>query len=312
MDKLMGLYVTLLPDGRIKKDLTDENGEVTEFETSLTEELILYSEMLYEPYENLMRYAVWLMDNRADLEDPLEADDKVFTIVDTVMSMLNERNPFSARLLHLHIANLGGIVSAPALCKVIDENLQSITAAQAIINCALHDIENGIPIDTDGKYSLIKQYEFREFNIFDGTQLQFQYYFQMEAGYMIFLLMKFVESKQRVVRCRYCGRFFVPRTNRTTLYCDRIVKDGKTCKDLAPQAMHKADADNQKVIKEYDRAKQRMYKRYERAGYGKKPSPKDLTRDEYFEWVRVASDARDKFLAGELTEEEALAIIIVP
>ena len=129
---------------------------------------------------------------------------------------------------------------------------------------------------------------------------------------MIFLLLKFIEIRPRVNRCRYCGKFFIPKTNRPTLYCDNIVADGKTCKDLAPQTMHKVAAADQKVIKEFDRAKQRMYKRYERAGYGKKPSPKDLTEEEYSSWLQNATEARDKFLAGEMTEEDALAVIIVP
>lgn len=307
MEREPGLYVTLLSDNRIKKILTDENGEETESEVSIAEELLKYSDMLYEPYENLMLYAGSLLE-----EETLEADEKVFVILQHLLSSLYECNPTSAGILRLHIINEGRIINAQAKYQVIDRNLQSIIAAQTVINCALKDIAAGIPIDMERKYALLQNYELREQHFFDGQQSRTWYYFQAEVGYMIFLLLKFIESRPRVKRCRYCGKFFIPKTNRTTLYCDNIVIDGKTCKDLAPQTMHKVAAADQRVVKEFDRAKQRMYKRYERAGYGKKPSPKDLTGEEYSSWLQNATEARDKFLSGELTEEEALAVIIVP
>ena len=50
MEREPGLYVTLLPENRIKKILTDEDGEVTESEVSIADELMYYSEVSYEPY----------------------------------------------------------------------------------------------------------------------------------------------------------------------------------------------------------------------------------------------------------------------
>ena len=44
----------------------------------------------------------------------------------------------------------------------------------------------------------------------------------------------------------------------------------------------------------------------------KKTSPIDLNYEEYYRWLEAATDARDRFLAGEITEEEALQIIHVP
>lgn len=49
---------------------------------------------------------------------------------------------------------------------------------------------------------------------------------------------------------------------------------------------------------------------YKRAGdLGKRPSRKDLSYGEYYEWLEQATDARDRYLAGELSEEQALEII---
>ena len=106
---------------------------------------------------------------------------------------------------------------------------------------------------------------------------------------------------------------FVLKTAKKTLYCDRIIKDGKTCKIWGPILKHKLQAQNKKVVEEYDRAKQKMYKRYERAtDPNKKVSEKDLTYEEYYDWLEKATQARDDYLAGKLTAEEALKIIKVP
>ena len=110
--------------------------------------------------------------------------------------------------------------------------------------------------------------------------------------------------------CRCCGRFFVPKTKRKTLYCDRVIRDKKTCKDIGPRLKHKYDAGRDKVIEEFDRARQRMYKRYERTEtINQTVTAKSLTEEELCEWTRKATKARDKYLAGELSEEEALKII---
>lgn len=87
-------------------------------------------------------------------------------------------------------------------------------------------------------------------------------------------------------------------------------KDDKTCKDLGPALKHKLQAQNKKVVEEFDRAKQRMYKRYERAlDPNKKASKRDLSYAEYYEWLENATEARDAYLAGTLSEKDALKVI---
>ena len=55
-----------------------------------------------------------------------------------------------------------------------------------------------------------------------------------------------------------------------------------------------------------------MYKRYERTLDEKKSFGKDLEYTQYYAWLKKAANARDKCLAGEMTEEEALKVINVP
>ena len=73
---------------------------------------------------------------------------------------------------------------------------------------------------------------------------------------------------------------------------------------------HRQKAAQSSVVEEFDRAKRRMYKRYERAEFlNKEPSEKDLSYEESYRWLDRAVKARDDYLAGKLSEEDALKVI---
>ena len=59
-----------------------------------------------------------------------------------------------------------------------------------------------------------------------------------------------------------------------------------------------------------DKKVEQMYKRYERADFlNKEPSEKDLSYEEYYQWLDRVVRARDDYLAGKLSEEDALKVI---
>lgn len=56
-----------------------------------------------------------------------------------------------------------------------------------------------------------------------------------------------------------------------------------------------------------------MYKRYERnVLLGQKQTGKSLLYSEYYQWLDAAANARDDYLNGKISEEEALKIIKAP
>ena len=130
------------------------------------------------------------------------------------------------------------------------------------------------------------------------------------SDYYHFLLMEFVKRGYRVARCECCGRFFCPKTKKRTLYCDRILKDEKNCKHWGPILKHQLAAGQSKVIEEFDRARQKMYKRYERTrDVLHTKTDKSLTPAQLWYWIESATAARDAYLRGELSEDDALAVI---
>jgi len=145
-----------------------------------------------------------------------------------------------------------------------------------------------------------------------GETLTAEYLFRSEEQYYIFLLQHFLLTNPRVAVCQYCGRFFIPKTRKKTRYCDRIIRDGKTCKQIAPHMTHRERTASNRVLTEFNRVKDMLLHRLDRTCDDKRSSPIDLTYAEFCKWQKAASEARCRFLAGEITEEEALRIIYVP
>ncbi len=123
------------------------------------------------------------------------------------------------------------------------------------------------------------------------------------------MMMQFIENQPDVALCQCCGKYFIPKTKRTTLYCDRVIRDNKTCKQIAPALKHKRDAARDSVIETFDRTKKKMYKRFERTNDFSNSSANKLTLTQYYSWLDKAEQARNEYLADKISAEEAIEII---
>lgn len=131
------------------------------------------------------------------------------------------------------------------------------------------------------------------------------FFFDNYADYFVFLFLKFAEQQKRVLECPCCGKLFVPKSNRAETYCDRILVDGKTCKQIAPKLMRKYKQMNDPVLEEYERAKNRNYKRVERYENADRDSGvMRLTFNEYKVWLDKASDMKRMYLQGKVSSKE--------
>lgn len=138
------------------------------------------------------------------------------------------------------------------------------------------------------------------------------YFFQSYAAYYSFMLINFAQMKKKVRICQCCGKFFIPKTKRITLYCDRVITlNGRTCKQAAPKLMQKFLKSKDSVLDDYERAKNRNYKRVERFEnkLSSKPAGRDLTFSQYNSWMHKMSSAKTMYLQGKLDEEEFLLLI---
>lgn len=317
-----GLYVSITPDGTLKRDLAAIHSKVSLANTTVESEIITFSELDFGPYATVVDLIITstaFIPHEGHIED---ADMNVFQfILDTTTDLVTtleqeDEDPLHGTLARAMIedrisADDGSGLYVYDTSQEIVSILTEVMGVQFEVHQVLSDMRQGVPIDFENKYDYLRMQELTQ--VFEaGDGLASRYYFRSISDYYYFLLVHFIASKPNVVLCECCGRYFIPQTKRKTLYCDRELKNGKSCKALAPALKHKLDASRKKVIEEFDRAKQRMYKRYERTEtFGEKPANKNLSYNEYYQWLKRATDARDRYLAGTLSEMDALKIIDV-
>lgn len=130
-------------------------------------------------------------------------------------------------------------------------------------------------------------------------------FFDNYSDYFVFLFLKFVEQQRRVLECPCCGKLFVPKSNRAEMYCDRVLIDGKTCKQIAPKLARKLKQRNDPLLEEYEKAKNRNYKRVERYENSDGNSGvMRLTFNEYKAWLDKAGEMKRLYLQGNVSAEE--------
>lgn len=127
---------------------------------------------------------------------------------------------------------------------------------------------------------------------------------------LFFSFLELLRRDIRICRCACCGRYFVPRTKKKTLYCDRVIKGGKTCKDIGPKLMQRRSRQLDRTLREYERLYKMYYARAERYGSynnaNREKTENEMTFTEFFAWSDRAVKARKQYIAGELLAEEFL------
>ena len=321
MKRTPGLYVTLQKGGIIKRTLVTNKGETVLDETTIGAELIWYAELDYNTYvDSLIK--IEELAEVTESDDPDHYGEVDLDIFDALLTEANElvydieaAFPALGSLLRFDLLDhakeddgtpMYVYLTKSAICEQIAEPVHFYIQLREV----LEDLSLGVPLDFEDKYANLAQGAFAQSYTFINA-LEMEYHFRSTKSYFQFLLMNYLNSEPNIARCHCCGQYFIPKTRKATLYCDRVMRDGKTCKEIAPSIMHKNAVDTDPVLKVYDRTKHKMYKRYERAYYSLDQLPKGISFEKYLEWREPAAEARTKYLKGELTAEEALKIIEV-
>ncbi len=325
MQKICGLYVEINKDGTLKRNLAVKNGETIKLErTTVNDEIIAFSELNFKYYAELLEHIENMCeDSYVEVTDgdfgeagiDIDAYAEILKTVHKLIEALEESNPLHGTLLRTLLEDQLPPDDGSAMYLInseakITDCLSSVMQLQFLINDILYDLRCGTPLDMENKYSIFRSAEFTQIQTL-GEKVTVQYRFRSPIDYYIFLMMRFIESQPSVTICQCCGKYFIPKTKRTTLYCDRIIRNGKTCKQIAPALKHKRDAAQDSVIETFDRTKRKMYKRLERADYSSRLLAHGLTPTQYYDWLDKAQLARHEYLSGKISTKEALGIITV-
>lgn len=126
--------------------------------------------------------------------------------------------------------------------------------------------------------------------------------------HLLELLLYFQQDKKRIARCECCWQYFIPKTKKETLYCDRIV-DGLSCKKLGPVLKAKDEAEMDEALRIYNQLRHRMEERrnrYEDARADQRENLIQLSAAQYDEWITKAIALREQYLNGTIVSEEFL------
>ena len=121
----------------------------------------------------------------------------------------------------------------------------------------------------------------------------------------------YFRQTNRIARCAHCWGYFMPKTKKETLYCDRVRDGGKTCKQLGPNAQRRIDQHNDNALAVFEVLRKRMGARHERyMESGEKMNTGFILNvDGYFDWSDEARQARMDYLEGKITGEQFIHLI---
>lgn len=126
--------------------------------------------------------------------------------------------------------------------------------------------------------------------------------------YLLELALYFRQEEQRIARCDYCWRYFIPKTKKATRYCDRVT-DGQNCKQRGANLARLETAAQDEALLICKKLRDRMYARLLR-WQDALPSERDklipMDYGQYEVWSENARLARMEYLRGDLTTEEFL------
>ena len=319
----LGLYVRFVKNNKIKKRLVTSNGELKMKDSTIEAELIDFFNVRMDYYDQAVIHMIKLTEitnpdtPNYDFKKAGAAFERLLEFSADLIKVYEEQGDvesiFHATLLKTLMEDifLPGIHTPESMYEYRNKILTSIdwiVRLQNAMNLALQKICNKESLMIAEELPLL-QHSGCEQHIWMEKTLKTEYYFRSEANYLSYLFLLFLNKTPRVARCQCCGNYFIPKTNKKTLYCDRIISKGKTCKQIAPTLKHKLHVEKDEVLKTFDRVKQKMYKRYERQNDTLGDLPHGLTWQQYQAWHTNASKARDAYVAGKLSPEEAIKII---
>ncbi len=305
-----GLYIKPLPDGTIKRRLITILGEVPLADTTIAEELIGLIDTnnvpMYQAIKDIWAYSSFVDRSKKDLRE-------FERVLGAYLHWLWNRNLIRYSLFMTTYEDLDEKPDyrtpegATKLANLLTESM----APDYVVDRTLYALSKQTAIDLDDEHHFLKESCSITHHLL-GDTVEEEYQFRNEEQYYIFLLQQYLLTTPNLISCQFCGRYFTPKTRKLTKYCDRITRNSKTCKRIAPGLKKRERDAAHKVTSEFMRIKDMLFHRKDGAGEDKKSSVIDLTDGEYVQWLAAATDARDRYLAGELSEEEAMAIIYVP
>ena len=124
--------------------------------------------------------------------------------------------------------------------------------------------------------------------------------------YQLLLALYFKQDKQRIAKCERCWNYFIPKTKKQTLYCDRIF-NGASCKQAGPNLKRNLGPEYDEALAIYNRIRNLLAERMERYYlFGSTEKLHTMDNERYYDWLAMAQQARADYLDRKISSEEFL------
>ena len=203
-------------------------------------------------------------------------------------------------------ARLLTILEAPALAQVRARNLFEVAfdGMERATQRERYELLASTYPSVVGKYYPARQIADAGDVPFDAAHVEYRVE-EPDELYRLLLMLYFTQSRQRIARCECCFGYFIPKTKRATVYCDRVF-DGKSCKAAGSGWKYTAAMDRDAVLRIYDTLRHERAASYsEYMGLFKGRSDPEYVSG-YEAWCATASAAREAYLAREIDAAEFL------
>lgn len=318
------LFLTEADHGRFSVVLHYGNGAENCLPAATPAELLIAaSEIDYTDYR---REVQRLWDEHPLFEERLDipvADLEDF-VAETLLlpSMLQERDPVSffllGELLHrsLQMQDDGSasflLKAGHQILRVLREPFRVQTYLRNILEVTFDGMERA---SQQERFEKLKQVYPDVAQICDPALLDHvpegQRSFAVRNLFGLYLLevtLYFQQDKQRIARCDYCWRYFIPKTKKATRYCDRVT-DGFPCKERGSRFKRNLISEQDEALKICEQLRGRMYARllrWQEAAPAERGRLIPMDYDDYETWSENARLARTEYLLGKLTAEAFL------
>lgn len=319
-EKRTGLHLTEQGEGWVRKILIDYDGTVIVNEVvSPHDELIHFMDRsikdYYKKLKSLEEHPLFKESLNVSEVDLLDLIDKAFEMTEELRSDSPEAYFFTRIALEdtLVISDAGSasfllnigmrilnIVKTPYLTRVRMRNIMEVCFGTTEGFTQRKRFEEICKV-----YPTLGEHSFAVRLVPDGEEFIRMYEIRSLLELYVFYLLAALSSDNRIARCQHCWRYFVPKTKKKTDYCDRVLKDGRTCKELGPNLKRKDAPAEDKYLLAYKILRARFYERDYRE-YAAERKRTATTYEHFEDWMEDATTARAEYLSGEINGEQFL------
>lgn len=139
---------------------------------------------------------------------------------------------------------------------------------------------------------------------YSDCKTSYCYIINSVTEYINILFYVFVSNNPIISVCQNCDKLFVPKTKKTTFYCDRVVDNNSTCKQIGARNKFNDRIEADPVLKTYQLEKHRI----EMYCIRSKQDKYDFF-DDYYDWLNMFETKIIKYKNGTYDGEKLIAEI---